>query len=194
MARILVYTSPARGHLYPILGPSLELAARGHDVRVLTLEAEVERVASLGLQASAIAPAVEAIEMDDWQEQSARAALMRGLGVFAERAPHDHADLRAAIATHQPDALVVDNTAGGAQTAAAAAGLPGSGFQPYFTPLPSADVPPVGLGLKPDRGVVARLRDRVLSTLKMRHMGGLALPVVNHLRTDEGLSPLGSME
>ena len=30
MASILMYTSPARGHLYPILGVALELRARGH--------------------------------------------------------------------------------------------------------------------------------------------------------------------
>jgi MGT family glycosyltransferase len=193
MARILVYTSPARGHLYPILGPALELAARGHDVHVLTLEAELDRVAALGLGASAIAPAVEAIEMDDWREQSARAALMRALGVFAERAPHDHADLRAAIAAQQPDALVVDDNAWGAQTAAVASGLPWAGFQPYLTPLPSPEVPPVGLGLKRDGGVVAQLRDRLLSKLMMRQMGGVALPVVNRLRAADGLPPLRSM-
>jgi UDP:flavonoid glycosyltransferase YjiC (YdhE family) len=34
MARFLAYTSPARGHLYPITPTLLELAGRGHDVHV----------------------------------------------------------------------------------------------------------------------------------------------------------------
>ena len=86
MPRIRVYTSPVRGHLYPILGPALELAERGHDVRVHTLSAEVERVRSLGMKAEPITKAVEAVEMDDWKADSPRQALMRGLGVCAARA------------------------------------------------------------------------------------------------------------
>jgi hypothetical protein len=34
MSRFLAYTSPARGHLYPIAPTVLELAGRGHDVHV----------------------------------------------------------------------------------------------------------------------------------------------------------------
>lgn len=34
MARYLTYTSPARGHLYPIVPTLLELHRRGHDVHV----------------------------------------------------------------------------------------------------------------------------------------------------------------
>ena len=36
MARVLVYTSPARGHLYPLVPILDELAARGHEVRSLS--------------------------------------------------------------------------------------------------------------------------------------------------------------
>ena len=37
MARILVYTSPERGHLYPLVPTLIEPRSRGHDVRVLTM-------------------------------------------------------------------------------------------------------------------------------------------------------------
>ncbi len=47
MARYLIYTSPARGHLYPVIGASLELKARGHEVHLRTLASEVELVRSL---------------------------------------------------------------------------------------------------------------------------------------------------
>lgn len=192
MAHILVYTSPARGHLFPILGPALELAERGHEVRVVTLATEVERVRSLGLGAEPIASSIEDIEMDDYKAGSARKGLIRALRVFGERAPHDRDDLVAAIAKHQPDVLVVDNNSWGAQTAAAASGLPWAAFQPYLTPLPSKDVPPVGLGLSPDRGPIAKLRDRVLGAVMMRQFGASALPIVNELRAHSGLLPLSS--
>jgi hypothetical protein len=41
MARILAYTSPARGHLYPLTPILDELARRGHDICVRTLASEV---------------------------------------------------------------------------------------------------------------------------------------------------------
>ena len=37
MARYLVYTSPARGHLYPMVPILEELRRRGHEVVVRTL-------------------------------------------------------------------------------------------------------------------------------------------------------------
>src|SRR5256885_1695183 len=40
MARYLVYTSPARGHVYPLVPTLEELRRRGHEVAVRTLESE----------------------------------------------------------------------------------------------------------------------------------------------------------
>jgi UDP:flavonoid glycosyltransferase YjiC (YdhE family) len=60
MARYLAYTSPARGHLYPIVPTLLELRARGHEVHVRTLTAEVPALTAVGLEADAIAQAIEA--------------------------------------------------------------------------------------------------------------------------------------
>ncbi len=42
MSRYLVYTSPARGHLYPIVPTLEELKRRGHEIAVRTLASEVE--------------------------------------------------------------------------------------------------------------------------------------------------------
>ena len=72
MSRILVYTSPARGHLYPLVPSLEELKRRGHDVAVLTLAAEVDRLRALGIAAEAIEPAIEAREIDDWKAGSPR--------------------------------------------------------------------------------------------------------------------------
>jgi UDP:flavonoid glycosyltransferase YjiC (YdhE family) len=56
MACFLAYTSPARGHLYPITATLLELRDRGHDVHVRTLASEVEALQRLGLHAGATGP------------------------------------------------------------------------------------------------------------------------------------------
>jgi len=54
MARYLVYTSPARGHLYPVVPTLEELRRRGHEVVVRTLSSEVDLLRNLGFEAEAI--------------------------------------------------------------------------------------------------------------------------------------------
>ena len=70
MARFLAYTSPARGHLYPIVATLIELRRRGHDVAVRTLAAEVPRMRELGFDAVPIAAAIEAVDNDDWKART----------------------------------------------------------------------------------------------------------------------------
>jgi len=194
MARVLVYTSPARGHLYPIMGPATELARRGHEVHVVTLADEVGLVRSQGLFAEAMDPAVEACEVEDYKGKNPMEALRIGLGTFSDRAPHDRVDLRAAIERVDPDVLIVDNNSWGALAAAEGSGLPWSAFQPYFTPLPSRDAPPFGPGLAPANGALGRLRDRLLRPLTFGRLTTIALPAVNRMREAEGLEPAESME
>jgi MGT family glycosyltransferase len=193
MARVLVYTSPARGHLFPILGPATALHARGHEVHVCTLADEVARVRALGLSAAPLAPAIEARELDDYLGRNPLEALARSVATFGDRAPHDRADLSQAIEAHRPDVLVVDNNCWGAAVAAEASGLPWCGVQPYFTPLPSVDAPPFGPGLPPAKGPLGRLRDRLLRPLVLGQLGRRTLPVVNALRAERGLAPLSTL-
>jgi MGT family glycosyltransferase len=193
MARVLIYTSPARGHLFPILGVATELDARGHDLTVVTLRDEVERVRRLGLAAEPLVDEVEARELDDYKGRNPLEALRLSVATFADRAPHDHADLAAAISRHRPDAIVVDNNSWGALTAAEASGVPWCSFQPYFTPLPSPDVPPFGPGLLPARGLLGRMRDAAVRPMLNSMVARLALPPINQLRAADGLQPVKTM-
>ncbi len=124
MSTILAYTSPALGHLFPMTPLLLELRSRGHRVHVRTLAGQVDRMESLGLEASAMDARVEAIENTDWKAGNARAALAGAVATFAARGEYDGADLENAIADLRPDLLVVDINAWGAQIAAEASGLP----------------------------------------------------------------------
>ncbi len=54
MARLLAYTSPARGHLYPVVPIMTELAARGHDTFVVGLSDELDNLAQVGIPGSPI--------------------------------------------------------------------------------------------------------------------------------------------
>jgi UDP:flavonoid glycosyltransferase YjiC (YdhE family) len=132
MARYLAYTSPARGHLYPIMQTLLELRRRGHEVHVRTLASEVPALRALGIEARAIAPAIENRHLDDWTAEVPKDRLARSLQTFAERAVHEVPDLQGAIADVDPDALLVDVTTVGAAALAEAVPLPWAQSIPFF--------------------------------------------------------------
>jgi MGT family glycosyltransferase len=132
MARYLAYTSPARGRLYPIVPTLLELCARGHEVHVRTLTAEVPALTAVGLHADAIAEAIEAAPLDDWQASTPQEGLARVLAVFTQRSSYEVPDLQQAIATTNPDALLVDVTTVGAAAVAEASRLPWATSIPLF--------------------------------------------------------------
>ncbi len=188
MARILVYTSPAVGHLFPALGPATALARRGHDVHVVTLGSEIDRVRGLGLGASAIDPQIESLEMTDYLAKNPVEALERAVDTFTARAPCGYVDLNRAIAAQRPDALIIDGNCYGALTAAEASELPWCAFQPFFTPLPDKLVPPFGPGFKPANGMLGRIRDALFRRLIFGKLEKLMLPPVNALRQSAGLN------
>jgi MGT family glycosyltransferase len=132
MARLLTYTSPARGHLYPIVATLRELRDRGHDVHVRTLASEVAAVRAEGLEAEPLDPAIEALPLDDWRWPTPEEGLAGGLRTFAARSEHEVPDLRRAIADVRPDLLLVDVATAGATAVAEASGLPWAQWCPFF--------------------------------------------------------------
>jgi MGT family glycosyltransferase len=192
MTRYLVYTSPARGHLYPVVPTLEELKRRGHEVAVRTLASEVGMLRGLGFRAAAMDPAIERREIEDWKARTPVGALQAGLRGFLDRARHDGPDLLRAIEEENPDALFVDVNTWGAMAAAETAGLPWATWCPYFLPIPSPDAPPFGLGLLPARGTLGRWRDRVLRPLMFGIYNRLA-PELDAVRAEFGAPPLGDL-
>ncbi len=188
MSRILVYTSPARGHLYPLVPTLEELRRRGHDLAVRTLSTEVEKVRELGFDAESIDPAIEGREIDDWKAGSPPAALLAACRTFVERGRHEVADLRRAIEREQPDVLFTDVNSWGAAAAAEASGLPWAVFAPYFLPVRAPGVPPWGLGLAPMGGILGRIRDATLWTI-VNVLYDRALSEMNRMRATAGAAP-----
>ena len=190
--KVLAYTSPARGHLYPLVPTLLELRSRGHEIAVRTLAAEIERLGQLGLAASPMGPPVEAREMDDWRGKSPLAKLQRALTTFVDRAEHEVPDLEQTIKEEEPNLVLVDVNSWGAQACAEASGLAWAVYAPYPLPIPSKDTPPFGLGLKPMGGPLGRLRDG--SLLRLSLMGwNKVLPRLNRVRATAGAPALSSV-
>src|SRR6185312_11517158 len=69
--KILAYTSPSRGHLFPLLPILIALRDRGHEVAVRTLAAGVDTARACRFTAAAIDPRIEAIEQDDYRAKTA---------------------------------------------------------------------------------------------------------------------------
>ncbi len=194
MSRILASASPARGHIFPLTPILDELQARGHSVCVRTLASEVPRMRARGFEAAPIDPAIERIELRDWQAGGARKALAASVGTFVARAECDAADLRAAIAEHTPDVVLVDVNTWGASAAAQEWGGSWAVFCPYPLPLSSPQVPPFGPGLPPAAGPLGRARDRVLRPLLHGALEKQMLPGLNEIRTGIGLRQLSSID
>jgi MGT family glycosyltransferase len=190
MARILAYTSPAAGHLFPITPILDELSRRGHQIALRTLASQVPLMKTRGFDTAPVSEQVEAIRHDDWRASNARAGLVRAVRTFSERAAFDAPDLRNAIAQERPDALLVDINGWGGLAVAEAWGGPWASFCPYPLALRSRDVPPFGLAWKPMSGPLGHLRDGMARPIVTASYNKAMLPSLNAVRADLGLSRL----
>ncbi|WP_205472543.1 glycosyltransferase [Nocardioides sp. SYSU D00038] len=189
MTRFLVYTAPATGHVLPLVPGLLELRRRGHAVHVRTHPGLVADLRALGLDAAPVDQRVVDVPVTDHEATSDTDRLRAGQVDLMLRGRFDGPDLRAAIDAVDPDVLLVDAISYGAQTVAEASGLPRALVLPSVLPLPGRGVPPYGLGLRPMRGPLGRLRDAVLMKVVLRMFGRAMLPGLNDLRRAEGLPP-----
>ncbi len=188
--KILAYTSPARGHLYPIVPIVQELQRRGHELALRTLSSQVELMRALDIDAEPISGQIEAVELDDYKGRSVPAKGRRALATFAARAEHEAPDLARAIGDHDPDVVVIDVNCWGAATVAEASGLPWAMYSPYLLMLPSRDAPAYGLGLAPPGGPLGRGRDVLLRRLGDVGFNRAVLPALGALRARHGLRGL----
>ena len=188
--KVLAYTSPARGHLFPMMPILLELQGRGHDVVVRTLAEAVPQVRALGFEADAVDPAIPAIQLEDFGARSAQAALKAGVRTFTRRAGLEVPEVKRLITDERPDLLLVDTNAWGAAAVAEASGIPWALVQVFPTPLPSADVPPFGPGLRPLDGPLGRLRNRLLRPLVLGTVEKVVMAPLNEVRRAAGASPM----
>ena len=194
MARVLAYTSPAKGHLFPLIPILDELAGRGHRIAVRTLASEVPLMRDLGFAADPIDHRVESIELQDWRVRNPQKALAASVRAFVERAPFDARDLERAVHEEQADVVLVDINSWGALAAAEKWGGPWAALCPYPLALGSRDVPPFGPGLAPGRGPLGALRDALLRPIVHGALQRQMLPPLNGVRQNLGLAALTSFD
>ncbi|MBZ0271924.1 glycosyltransferase [bacterium] len=185
MSTFLIYTSPARGHLYPMMDVAIALRQSGHRVVIQTLADERANIEAAGLEHRAIDARIEALPLDDYKSANPLAQFRRTLSRWIERAPFEADDLARGYETIAPDGLVVDANAFGAAAWTEARSRPWAMFLPYCLPVPSRDAPAFGPGFPPPGGWAGRLRDRVLWGVTDAAIGGL-MNRLNAFRTGVG--------
>ncbi|NQU37483.1 MAG: glycosyltransferase [Actinobacteria bacterium] len=189
MSTILIYTSPARGHLYPMMDVSIALRESGHRVVVQTLASERDVVLAEGIEHRAISPEIEALDIQDYLGSNPLKQFQLAMECWLSRAPHEVKDLRTAVAELHPDLLVIDANSWGASAYAAAQPQPWAMFLPYALPVPSPDTPAFGPGFAPPRNWLDRQRDRLVWAVQNASTRKY-LKKLNALRAQTGAAPL----
>lgn len=192
------------GNVPPELGVARRLAARGHDVTILTDDSIAHDAAATGAAVRRWERAPNRPDRSpssdparDWECRFPWQAVERVIdAVMIGPAPAYAHDVTHAIATVRPDRVVCSMMCVGAMIAAESAGVPFDVLYPNVYPLPAPGLPPFGLGLRPAGNAITRAWHRAVARLgewlwdrrglarlvAIRHE--LGLPPVDHL-TDQ---------
>jgi MGT family glycosyltransferase len=171
----------------------LELRRRGHRVVVQTLAGDKGRVEAAGLEHRAISPAIEALELRDWEGSNPLQQFRISIDTWLERAPHEVEDLRKTVSELDADFLLIDANTLGASAFAEQSGLPWALHMPYCLPTPSKDAPVFGPGFAPPRSALGRARDSFVRWVMARALSG-QVRRLNEFRRGLGAGEVGTFE
>lgn len=186
------------GTVPPELGAIHRLVERGHHVTALAEDSMQSEVRASG---AAFRPWVQAPNrpdrlpehdpLRDWEVKNPLQLFDRLLeNALVGPAPGYAADLRDAVSDERPDVVLCSQFGVGAMVGAESAGVPFVILMPNIYLLPAKGMPPFGMGLKPARSPLGRLRDRAIGGFSQRAWDKKGLARLNALRSELGLDPL----
>nr|AHE14845.1 StaG-like n-glycosyltransferase [uncultured bacterium] len=199
MARVLIATTPADGHVNPVLSIARGLVQRGHEVRWYTGRAYRDRIASTGVGPEEMLAAYDFGGLSKLQAFPRHAGLT-GLAsfragmtdIFYGTAVDQMRDLLAVLERFPADVIVSDDMCYGACFVHEHTGIPQAWVGNSIYILGSRDTAPLGFGLGRASSPAGRLRNRLL-TLAGDH--GALRPLrrrADEVRSEAGLPRLGS--
>ena len=201
MSRFMFVMFEGGGNVPVQLAIARRLVGRGHAVRVLSDPAVKADAIAAGCTFAPFgsAPRHNFRDRDrdlvrDWAVRDPRRQIARmAEHVLFGPAERYARDLLAELERTPADALAIDCLLFGALAGAERSGLPTAQLchMPYTVPTPG--VPPFGLGLQPARGMLGRLRDRILGGISRRMFEKLGRRPLNAARAALGLEPLASV-
>jgi MGT family glycosyltransferase len=195
--KVLMASTPATGHLNPVLGVARDLLGDGHEVTVLSGSALRSRIEAAGAAFRAF-PAAADLDLTDivsivpelkTMAPGPEQARLAGMRVFVDPIPAQYEGLQRAIHECRPDVIVGDNTIFGVLPlllGPRAARPPVVLCGTSFLHLPRDDGAPHFLGLWP--ATTREQRDRY-ATLAEQRDRAVGEPVRHHL--NETLARLG---
>lgn len=177
MSTFLLCSTPAHGHVLPVLTVARHLRAQGHRVLVLTSERYADRVRAADAEFTAL-PAAADVDLDDAGSFPGRAGLTGPaalrfdmINLFLRPGAAQLEALRAVLASERIDAVLTEPLFVGA---ALLVETPRTERPPVIAlgifPLGvrSRDTAPFGLGVLPRSGVLGRLRNAALGFISER--------------------------
>lgn len=176
MARILLGSTPASGHVRPGMPIARELVARGHEVVWYTDDRFATSVGRTGARHVGFTVARDIDETDLDGSFPGRAAVRPGIAqlkfdlraLFIDTVPGYMTDLRRLAESEDFDVVVVESSFIAAAFLAEERGLPWAVFASTPLTARSVDCAPLGFGLPPVGGLAGRVRNRVLNSVVPR--------------------------
>ena len=170
MARILIATTPAMGHISPLVPLAKALVGRGHDIRWYTASKYRTPVEASGAQFVGYSRARDFDDAKIDEEFPGRARL-RGLAqlkydmkhVFIDAAPDQAADIQEIMQSFPADVLMYDAAMVGGLLVHEQNGRPSLAVGVLPMVMGSVDTAPFGLGLQPSTNLSRRVRNRLLN-------------------------------
>ncbi|RNB45114.1 glycosyltransferase [Agromyces tardus] len=169
MADVMIAAMPFAGHVAPLAAVASAFLEAGHAVRVYTGSRHAARFAAIGAD---IVPWVRAPDFDEGDlaatfpvlrgRKGPRQMLANVREVFIGTAAAQGDDLVAEFRRRPWDVIVADGLSLGAHLASERTATPWVTVSIVPLSIPSDDLPPPGLGIRPARGPLGRVRDRLL--------------------------------
>ncbi|WP_430646370.1 glycosyltransferase [Agromyces sp. GXS1127] len=170
MADVMIAVMPFAGHVAPLAAVTSAFVDAGHRVRVYTGRAYADRFIALGAE---FVPWTAAPDFDEHDIAATFPALRERKGPRQLLANVEHLfvgtgagqgdDLVAAYRERPWDVIVADGLSLGTHFAAERTGTPSVTVSIVPLSIPTPELPPPILPLRPARGPLGRVRDRVLN-------------------------------
>ena len=197
MARFLMWTGAAIGHVTPSMPIARKLVERGHEVVWITGREYKAKVEATGARFHPLPKENDpnGMEVYDFHPELKK---LKGLAqikfwikhVCLDASPRDIQEIDVVLANFPADVLIGDPMAFGNVFKSEMDGTPSACISLLPLSLPSSDTAPWGLGLLPGDNLVTKIRNRLINFLTYRVLLRSLTTYTNNVRRNLGLKPL----
>ncbi|MCG8363524.1 MAG: glycosyltransferase [Pseudanabaenales cyanobacterium] len=197
MARILIATTPAAGHVNPMVPFARELVNRGHTVWWYTGKVFQHQIKLLGATYKPMHAAYDFGGMSREQAfpqtqglQGVSAFIKTCKHIFIEQAPKQMEDIFRLLEKFPADLLIGDDMCYGLGFVYEKTGIPLINISNSIYTYSSIDTAPIGLALPPDNSLLGRIRNIILHFLNDHLVLRELKTYIDRTRTSVGLPKL----